>query len=154
MIKSDNGAKNPVGRPSKLTKELLDKLKQLTERPSFVVFTDEDICTYLDIDKQTKNNWLNSEYKDEAKEEFFALIKRARVLQKQNLADQMLIGDNGWQSKSWMLERKFDDCNLKLKSEIHSTNHNYNSDLPLEPNQVKTLLENLNARQTTTTSDL
>jgi hypothetical protein len=114
--------KHAGGRPSKLTPELLEKLKNLLENPAFVVLTDEEVCDYLDIDKQTKNNWLNAEYKDEAKQEFFALIKISRVKQKINLSNQLQVGENGWQAKAWILERKFGDLNLRNLSEVKQEN--------------------------------
>ena len=34
-------------------------------------------------------------------------------MQKANLHNEMRAGENGWQSKAWILERKFSDLNLK-----------------------------------------
>ena len=110
------------GRPTKLNAELLEKLKGLLDNPAFVVLTDEEICDYLDIEKQTKINWLNAEDKSEEKQEFFDLIKKARTKQKINLSNQLQIGENGWQAKAWILERKFGDLNLRNISEVKQEN--------------------------------
>jgi hypothetical protein len=120
------------GRPTKLTKEFLEKFKELLDNPAFVLFTDEEICDYMDIDKQTKINWLKTEEKTEEKQMFFDLIKKARAKQKLNLGSIMQLGENGWQAKAWILERKFGDLNLRNISEVKNTNLNMNADVTID----------------------
>lgn len=110
--------KHPGGRPSKLTPELIERLEKIVNDPSIVLLTDEDICTLLDIDDDTKRRWMLSESEDQETASFKGLIKKARVLQKQALHNEMRAGENGWQSKAWILERKFSDLNLKQISEV------------------------------------
>lgn len=116
---------NPVGRPSKLTEDFLKDLENLLERQSSVLLTDEEMLEHIGIDNQTKQNWLNPEYKgadEELKKKFFELIKRGRRFHKMNLGDKLAIGENGWQGSAWMLERKFSDLNLRNISEVKQEN--------------------------------
>lgn len=114
-----------VGRPSKLTPELLERLKEVVQEPAFAIYTDEDIQVALDIERRTWENLVKREYVDELKnvdkeiiDDFFRIIKKARLTQKSNLHNEMRAGENGWQAKAWILERKFSDLNLKNISEV------------------------------------
>jgi len=52
--------------------------------------------------------------------EFYRMIKEAEVAQKQGLFARMSNDGFGWQRFAWLLERKYDDWNLKAKTESKS----------------------------------
>ena len=50
-----------IGRPSILTHELLDRLKEVVQDPAFAIYTDEDIQVVLDIERRTWENLVRRE---------------------------------------------------------------------------------------------
>ena len=54
---------------------------------------------------------------------FLHLIKKALFKEKKRLLELLAKDDKQWQRYAWILERKFDDWNIKMKSEV---DHNVN----------------------------
>lgn len=136
------------GRPTNLTQEVVDCLKKLIERPSYIGLMNEEIYDYLSLEtksnvsKQNVSNW-RKEYEEGTKNElintFFDLMKKGMVKNKMRLLDQLDEGAMGWQSKAWILERTCANLNLKNISEVKQTNHNINANVDFD-----TLVASLN----------
>ena len=62
---------------------------------------------------------------------FLHLIKKALFKEKKRLLELLAKDDKQWQRYAWILERKFDDWNIKMKSEV---DHNIN--LPTLPSII------------------
>ncbi|RLD69237.1 MAG: hypothetical protein DRI95_00665 [Bacteroidetes bacterium] len=121
--------KKKNGRPSKLTKELITALEKVVKNAIYL--TDKDLVFMLNLElpvnQQIKYQTFK-EYKHGISqgenpliEEFTTLIKTALVKEKINLLEKLKKGENGWQSKAWILERKFSEWNLKTISETDIT---------------------------------
>jgi len=119
-----------VGRPTKMTKELITALNEVAEEALYC--TDEDLVFLLN-EKLSENQQITIDtfrsYKNgrnqkdnELITEFIHVIKKVLIQEKNNLLKLVKKGDNGWQSKSWILERKFDEWNLKRISDIKIDN--------------------------------
>ena len=52
---------------------------------------------------------------------FVSLIKKALRKEKKELLNDLKKGENGWQARAWILERKFSEWNLKRISETDIT---------------------------------
>lgn len=119
-----------VGRPTKLTENLLNKLEEVSSNAIYL--TDEDLVFLLNEQLEEKEQISLSSfqsYKQSRRQEtspliveFVRLIKNALLKEKQELLKLVKVGDNGWQSKSWILERKFKEWNLKQFSETDLSN--------------------------------
>ena len=46
------------------------------------------------------------------------LYKKALTIQKKNLFKKLQSDDDKWQKYAWIIERKFDDWNLRSKQEV------------------------------------
>jgi hypothetical protein len=112
----------PGGRPSKLTAEVIQKVKEILPVALYI----ETVAAYLSIDRQTFYNWLQRGEKEaqrleqqlkpkpKAKEtlylEFFATIQKA--LAEGEFLNALLIRTTAaegkaWQAAAWLLERRF-----------------------------------------------
>lgn len=117
--------KKKLGRPTKLTKNLLSKLEEVVIDALYL--TDEDLVFMLN-DKLEKKDHIAiqtfKDYKNGRRQEtselistFATLIKKALSIEKINLLKDLKKGGPQWQSKAWILERKFKEWNLKSISE-------------------------------------
>ena len=112
--------KKKVGRPTKLTPKLIEALKVVSENAIYL--TDEDLVFLVNDVLEPKDKIAYKTFRDfkngEAQQdnelmlEFSTLIKKALLKEKLALLRLVKKGDNGWQSKSWILERKFKEWNL------------------------------------------
>jgi len=50
--------------------------------------------------------------------QFCGLYKKALVKERYSLMQQLKDTESSWQRWAWIIERKFDDWNLKKKSEV------------------------------------
>lgn len=123
------------GRPTKLTRKLMNVLKAILEPASkeldtgFIVLTDDALVQLINerlepeerISKRTFEEWktgnnLSSNPDNEAiLSEFMWLIKKAMHTQRKFLLEKLTTEKNQWQRWAWILERKFDEWNLKKK---------------------------------------
>ena len=125
-----------VGRPTKLTEELIEALKEVAN--DSIYLTDEDLIFLVNEKLPEENRIAIQTFKDykagrrqqnsDLIDEFANLIKKALTNEKINLLKKVEKGENGWQSKAWILERKFTEWNLKHISEadITSKGHSLN----------------------------
>lgn len=124
-----------MGRPTKLTDNYLKALeKVLNNELNAIIHTDEEL--FLLINEQlddsekicyaTFKNYKSENLTDEKIEAFLALYKKALANQKNELFKSLKSDDKAWQRWAWIIERKFDDWNLRnigvqkvdLKTEI------------------------------------
>ena len=116
-----------MGRPSKLNKEVIEAIEKLINS-NILYYTDEEmveeINELLPEDKRFSyeafSKWKrglradNSEYLDK----FVRLLKKATQQEKQRLLEKLQSDKQSWQRFAWILERKFDEWNIKSKSEV------------------------------------
>ena len=89
-----------------------------------IICTDEDLVFLVNeklpeedrIHEKTFSRWKNGETEDERCQPFHSLYKKALIQQKQNLFTK-LSEEGTWQKWAWIIERKFDEWNLKRKQE-------------------------------------
>jgi hypothetical protein len=117
--------KNKVGRPTKMTPELLTALNEVIN--DNIYCTDEELVFLLNerlteeqrISDETFKAYKNG-YRQEENElmtQFVTLIKKALIIEKNALLSELRKGEGNWQSRAWILERKFKEWNLKQISE-------------------------------------
>ena len=96
-----------------------------------IILSDEEIVftlnQYLEkkeqISSRTFANWkaraksMEDNEIDERFNSFLHILKASLLKQKKYLFRQMLIGEVYWQRWAWIIERKFDEWNLKSKVE-------------------------------------
>ena len=133
--------KKRAGRPTKLTERFIHATEQVlfgkTKDPTCtnaIIFTDEELIFQINellqpeerIDERTFQRWKAKSKekdapKDERQENFVVLYKKALVQQKNYLFEQLkTAGDKSWYRYAWIIERKFDDWNIKQKID-HTT---------------------------------
>lgn len=128
-----------MARPTKLTEDYIEAMEEVLEDDlNAIVYTDEELVDEINyrlpedkqIHKTTFEKWkskVNDGREDELGEMgecFYGLLKKALRRERKNLMDGML-EDNKWQRRAWILERKFDEWNLKHKKELeHSGGFN------------------------------
>ena len=149
-----------VGRPTKLTREFIDALTDVVMDNNVVYLTDEDLIFLLNEklppeDRIAINTFRD--YKTGRRQsenllivEFAALIKKALVAEKQSLLDRVDQGANGWQSKAWILERKFAEWNLHkiTKTDLTSLGESINKEIVLPPDLTFEQLKELSNGKT------
>lgn len=117
------------GRPTKLTPEVLKTLqKVITDNVLFC--TDQDLIFLLNEALPEKNRfsyeafskWKRGERQRNSAlyPEFVRLIKKALLKEKRTLLMQLKTGQDNWQARAWILERKFDEWNLKARQSIEA----------------------------------
>ena len=90
--------------------------------------TIEDACDYAGIVKQTYYNWLNKDVetiKDEvAKKNFVDYLDALKKAQSecQMYCLDFIMKDKSWQSKAWLLERRFPDRWAKKDMTLNENN--------------------------------
>lgn len=119
MAKKQSG----TGRPTKLTKKFLEVAEEVINE-YILACTDSEIMDEINdrleeeerICQSTWEKWkAGKTSNDEDGGKFLRLIKKALTVEKRNLLNK-LKGDTGaWQRWAWIIERKFDEWNLKKK---------------------------------------
>lgn len=117
--------KKPEGRPTKLTAKLIDALNEVLVEKDIIVMTDEELVMFVNekLNKEdqisyiTFKKWKAGEMPEinadkENIEMFLSVIKKALFKERENLLKE-LKKDGQWQKYAWILERKFDEWNLK-----------------------------------------
>lgn len=134
--------KNEVGRPSK-AHAFIEVFKESLENEdvakTVIYLTDEDIVFMANdqleekerISQRTFQRW-KAAFKGDSVEgvdvldsvgaEFCRLYKKALILQKINLFTEMKKPTQPhWQKIAWIIERKFDEWNIRQKTELDAT---------------------------------
>lgn len=128
--------KKKTGRKTKLTQEWLDIAEEvLHEDINAIILTDNELREEINdrisrglSDKEAKKktitdrtfeSWKAGDLKDPIGNAFLRLYKKALRTQKQNLFAKLQNEDNPtWQRYAWIIERKFDNWNLRNKNEL------------------------------------
>jgi len=116
----------PDGRPTKLTQRFKEVLGSILKDGTKALLTDETLLFLVNqelskeeqVSNGTFERWKSAGTKDSRGQEFRVLIKKALTLEQTNLLNEIRKGKNNWQSRAWILERKFDEWNLRHKSEM------------------------------------
>ena len=113
-----------MGRKLKIEDDIQKNLLTAIEKG----LTIDDACAYAGIVKQTYYNWLNKDVesiKDEATKknfiDFLDSLKKAQSECQMYCLD-FLMKDKSWQSKAWVLERRFPDRWAKKDMTINENN--------------------------------
>ncbi len=116
-------------RPTKLTQKLLDSFQEvLGSEENALICTDEELLFLLNekLDEKERISedsfqrykaWKLKDNEDLIKS-FCGLYKRALLKEKVNLMRNLKTTDSAWQRYAWIIERKFDEWNLKAKQDI------------------------------------
>ena len=133
-----NGKCKNCGRPTKLTDKFIEIAKKiLDEDMNAIILTDEDLIFLINEELKKENietianstfrNWKannkedNIDELDEMGKEFLALIKNALIRERNNLFEKLKTEEAGlWQKYAWIIERKFDEWNLRQKHDVKS----------------------------------
>ena len=112
-----------MARPSKMSIELINAFQEVLNE--YILFaTDEELIEILNerlsesdkIDPRTFRNWKAGTQEDnELYKEFFPLIKKALIQEKKRLLENLQGDEKAWQRWAWIIERKFDEWNIKQK---------------------------------------
>lgn len=122
---TDSPDKHPGGRPTKLTAEFIAAAHEVIEAgDNALIFTDAELLFQINeklsqearICKSTWEKWKAGEVRDDVEgQEFLRLIEKALHKQKTSLFQSLKTEPNQWQRWAWIIERKFDEWNLKKK---------------------------------------
>lgn len=116
----------PAWRPSKI-KEFTTALEKILTSDNVVALTDEDIIFLVNeeleederVHQSTFEKWKAGKLEDEeAGKEFLRVYKKALLTEKGNLMKEMKSEDWQWQKMAWIIERKFDEWNIRMKQDI------------------------------------
>lgn len=100
-----------LGRPTRLTKELTSKIAKHVE--DWLPF--EQACLLCDIPERYFYRWKEYGERDEKAEktslftDFCQEIKKAEAKAEEAALKSIRIGENNWQAKAWLLERRHHD---------------------------------------------
>lgn len=118
------------GAPSKLNEDVLQAISQVVDE-NILICTDEELVIavneLLPEDKrftyEAFSKWKRglSQVDNPLYPSFLRLIKKALVNEKKRLLKLLESDKNSWQRYAWILERKFDEWNIKNKSEVDHT---------------------------------
>ena len=116
-----------------MTKEFLKVAEEIiSEDINAIIFTDEELLFQINdklekeerISDRTFQRWKAKSNKveelNEIGKEFCRLIKKALIKQKNFLFVKFRKEPNQWQKWAWIIERKFDEWNIKYKSDVTS----------------------------------
>ena len=113
-----------MGRKTLLYSEAKDRLLLAITKGLTIL----DACEYVGISEQTYYNWLNKDVKSIANEEdkkkyleFLESLKKAQSECQMYCLD-FIMKDKSWQSKAWVLERRFPDRWAKKDMTINENN--------------------------------
>jgi len=127
-------------RPTKI-EDFVEAFEKVLENNELdvVILTDDELriaCNDLleeraQISQSTFEKWKAWKAKDSVEyAKFLRLYKKALINQKRNLFEAVNKWDNNWQSRSWIIERKFSEWNLKQI--VDNTNKNANINFEAE----------------------
>ena len=114
-----------AGRPTKLTTKVIQVWKDILDE-NILFATDEELFLLLNerLDEKeqicytTFKNWKAGTQEDnELFDEFLSLVKKALLKEKRRLLDNLQKDKQAWQRFAWIIERKFDEWNIRNKIE-------------------------------------
>lgn len=118
-----------MGRSLKINENFIKAVKKIINDITAIAFTDEDFLFEVNwelkpkdqISDRTFDNYIQrgkiGDITNETLKEFLRLLKKARHKAKIALIAEVRKGPQNWQSRSWILERKYPEYNLKQISE-------------------------------------
>jgi len=153
MSATNNDIKKKAGRPFKMEAWIV-QLEDVLSEENILFLSDSDLRFLVNdrleesqqISKRTFENWKKGEFHpdDNIGRKFLKCIEGALIKQKQFLAKKMIEDDKNWQRFAWIMERKFDEWNLKKISERITKNENTNIIQISAGNEVqRKLLDNI-----------
>ena len=113
-----------MGRKIKLEDDIQQRLILAIERG----LTIADACEYSGISEKTYYNWLNKDTtqikNDEERKKFVQFLQDIKKAQSecQMYCLDFIMKDKSWQSKAWLLERRFPDRWAKKDMTINENN--------------------------------
>lgn len=120
-----------MARPSKIDR-FIEVAKDVLFRDDLMLLTDEELVFLINQDLKESEKvairtfklWKSGDYaeKGETGKEFLPLIKKALIVQKENLFKKFSNDDRAWQRWAWIIERKFSEWNLKNINENKNEN--------------------------------
>lgn len=121
-----------AGRPSKLNQKVIDALQRVVDT-EILFTTDEEMVMLINEILPEESQFTYdafSKWKREKSQtdnpfypQFLHLIKKALLKEKKRLLKLLSTDEKSWQRYAWILERKFDEWNIKMKSEVDHTVH-------------------------------
>ena len=121
-----------MARPSKIDR-FIEVAKDVLFRDDLMLLTDEELVFLINQDLKESEKvairtfklWKSGDYaeKGETGKEFLPLIKKALIVQKENLFKKFSNDDRAWQRWAWIIERKFSEWNLKNINENKNENN-------------------------------
>ena len=134
MKANKSNKRHPGGRPTKLTDRFIEAARKVIENDmalNTIILTDEELVIAINeelpqkerITDRTLERWKASKNPKRLSEQgksFVALIKKALVRQKQYLFKRLSTDEKSWQRFAWIIERKFEDWNIKQKVDYTS----------------------------------
>lgn len=115
------------GAPSKIDGWLPAFEIVVYESMNSVIFSDDELRILTNnlveekqqISEQTFHNWKKGKISnDDLRDGFLYHYKKALFHQKKLLFEKLENDDKAWQRYAWIIERKFDDWNLRSKQEV------------------------------------
>ena len=113
-----------MGRKTKLQDDIQKRLLSAIEKGLSII----DSCEYAGISEKTYYNWLNKDIetiKDAGEQkkfiQFLQNIKKAQSECQMYCLD-FIMKDKSWQSKAWVLERRFPDRWAKKDMTLNDNN--------------------------------
>ncbi|WNM18617.1 hypothetical protein [Flavobacterium capsici] len=124
---NEQNDKNKVGRPFKMEK-WIPALKSVLEERNIVFLTDTDLVFLVNkklpiedrITTRCFKNWKAGKFapNEELGEQFIELVQEALINEKEALLNSLKNEKSGyWVRYAWILERKFEEYNLKQVTE-------------------------------------
>jgi len=114
-----------MGRKTKLQDDIQKRLLSAIEKGLSII----DSCEYAGISEKTYYNWLNKDIetiKDagEQKKFFIQFLQNIKKAQSecQMYCLDFIMKDKSWQSKAWLLERRFPDRWAKKDMTLNENN--------------------------------
>lgn len=113
-----------MGRKTKLEDDIQQRLILAIERGLTIV----DACEYSGISEKTYYNWLNKDTTqikdDDDRKKFVQFLQDIKKAQSecQMYCLDFIMKDKSWQSKAWLLERRFPDRWAKKDMTINENN--------------------------------
>lgn len=152
--------KNNAGRPTNINENIIAAFKAVVEDDiNAIICTDEELVLLANEELSERDKFSYSAFKDwklfaigEKDEsdttrenyvkykEIRSVYKKALNKQKQSLFTKLREDDKAWQRWAWILERKFDDWNIKHKMD-HTTKDDKIESLSPELNAKLNALE-------------
>lgn len=115
-----------AGRPTKLTTKVIQVWKEILDE-NVLFATDEELFLLLNERLDEKERIGYTTFKDwkagrspehnELFDEFSSLIKNSLLKEKKRLLDNLQKDKQAWQRFAWIIERKFDEWNIRNKIE-------------------------------------